>query len=255
MNHYITRETQMPGYLVFPRALLHMELTAAEINVYMLLLDRSRLSVQNEKWIDGEGRAFLYFPILDLAKSIGRSDTTVKKALRVLEGKDLIFRRRQGLGKPSRIYVKLPEDGKKASPPEGKETSPTESKDASSAEGKNASPTESKEASSPWARKLPPNKNERNKTTELKQGSKHAFGILHNLTLTAKEAQELSILPEGEAHAHKVALYLAGGWRFPDPMEAIRALARGMPMEDLLLHWPYTKQSPGPSPGRLPSYP
>ena len=156
MNHYITPDTQMPGYLVFPRALLQLELTAAEISVYMLLLDRSRLSVQNEKWIDGEGRAFLYFPILELARAIGRSDTAVKNALRSLEEKDLISRKRQGLGKPSRIYVKLPEDGKDASSPESKAASPTESKGASPAYGK--------EASSPWARKLPPNK-----TTDIKR--------------------------------------------------------------------------------------
>lgn len=159
MNHYITPDTQMPGYLVFPRALLQLELTAAEISVYMLLLDRSRLSVQNEKWIDGEGRAFLYFPILDLARAIGRSDTAVKNALRGLEEKDLISRKRQGLGKPSRIYVKLPEDGKDASSPESKAASPTESKGASPAYGK--------EASSPWARKLPPNKNYGYKTKEF----------------------------------------------------------------------------------------
>ena len=158
MNRYITQDTQMPGYLVFPRALLRLELTAAEVSVYMLLLDRSRLSVRSEKWIDGEGRAFLYFPILELAKAISRSDTAVKNALRGLEEKDLISRKRQGLGKPSRIYVKLPEDGKEASSPE--------SRDASPAEGREASPRYGKEASSPWAGRLPSNKNYGYKTKE-----------------------------------------------------------------------------------------
>ena len=161
MNHYITRDARMPGYLIFSRALLQMELTAAEVSVYMLLLDRSRLSVQNEKWIDGEGRAFLYFPILELARAIGRSDTAVKKALRGLEEKDLISRKRQGLGKPSRIYAKLPEDGKEASSQDGNDASPTASIDAFPAESWDASPTYGKEASSPWARKLPSNKNYR----------------------------------------------------------------------------------------------
>ncbi len=199
MNHYITRDTQLPGYLVFPRALLQTELTAAEAAVYMLLLDRARLSMQKEKWTDGEGRAFLYFPILELARAIGRSDTAVKNALRGLEQKDLISRKRQGMGKPSRIFVKLPESGKPASPIESKEASPAESKEASPIESKEASPAESKEASSmeskpasptegkpgspmeskeaspayrkeassAWARRLPPNKNYRDKTKEL----------------------------------------------------------------------------------------
>ena len=166
MNRYITRDTQMPGYLVFPRALLQMELTAAELSVYMLLLDRSRLSRQNEKWTDEEGRAFVCFPILELAGAIGRSDTAVKNALRGLEEKDLISRNRQGMGKPSRIYVKLPESGREAPAPESKDTSPTKGKDTCPAEGKDVSPVYRKEASSPWARKLPSNKNYRYKTKE-----------------------------------------------------------------------------------------
>ena len=158
MNHFITRDTPTPGYLIFPRALLGRDFTAAELTVYMLLLDRSRLSAQNEKWIDGEGRIFLYFPILELAGAIGRSDTAVKNALRGLEEKDLIFRERRGMGRPSRIYAKLPGAGKDASPGEGKDASP--------AYGKDASPAYGKEASSPWARKLPANKNYRYKTKE-----------------------------------------------------------------------------------------
>jgi DNA-binding MarR family transcriptional regulator len=158
MNHYITRDTPIPGYLIFPRVLLRSELTSAEQRVYMLLLDRSRLSLQNDKWIDGEGRAFLSFPILELAEAIGRSDTAVKNALRGLEEKDLISRERRGMGRPSRIYAKLPGDGKEASSPEGKAPSPAESRDAS--------PLYGKEASSPWARRLPANKNYRNKTKE-----------------------------------------------------------------------------------------
>ena len=249
MNRYITRDTQMPGYLIFPRALLRTELTAAELSVYMLLLDRSRLSLQNEKWIDGDGRAFVCFPILELAKAIGRSDTAVKNALRGLEEKDLISRKRQGLGKPSRIYVKLPEDGKEASSPESRETSP--------AEGANTSPAYGKEASSPRARRLPPNKNYTEKTMESSGRSKRTFGYFRNLTLTAEEAQEVSLLPDGEAHAERVALYMAGGYQFPDPMKTIRALARGVPMQEIANseHWPLTRRPPEPSPERPPSYP
>ena len=243
MYRTFTTTSRMPGYLILPRALLKLGLTATELSVYMLLLDRARLSSQHPDWQDAAGNVFLLYPVRELAIALGSSETAVKNAMRGLEKKGLIIRQRLGMYRPNRIYVKLPEDD---FPDVSEPVSPV---------GNEAAPPVGNEPVRHRARKLPPNKNYRNKTTELKQGSKHVFGILHNLTLTDKEAQELSLLPEGEAHAHKVALYLAGGWEFPDPMAAIRALARGMPMEDLLLHWPYTKQSPGPSPGPPPSYP
>ncbi len=219
MNHYITRDARMPGYLIFPRALLQMELTAAEVSVYMLLLDRSRLSVQNEKWIDGEGRAFLYFPILELARAIGRSDTAVKKALRGLEEKDLISRKRQGLGKPSRIYAKLPEDGKEASSQDGNDASPTASSDASPAESWDASPTYGKEASSPWARKLPSNKNYRYKTKESSLRTRPQGPTEEEYQRLQRYLRELEQKSEEEDPSH------------------------------------LTPQPPAPSPGRPPSYP
>ena len=263
MYQPINETTRFGSYLIFPRSLLQQEMTATELNVYMLLLDRCRLSARSEEWRDGEGNAFLYFPVLELAEKLGRSATAIKKAMGKLEEKGLIRRKRQGLGKPNRIYVSLPpEDGGNASQ-EGWDVASPEGWDSASPEGNEACPRRSDPlsrrretlASHKTATTLPPNNNYRDKTTELKEGSKHAFGILHNLTLTAGEAREVSLLPEGEKHADKVALYLAGGWKFPDPMGAIRKLAQGASMEDMLLSWPYTKQSPEPSPERPPSYP
>jgi DNA-binding MarR family transcriptional regulator len=252
----------MPSYLIFPRKLLKLGLTVTELSVYMLLLDRARLSCQNEGWQDEEGNTFLLFPVRALAEALDSSETAVKKAMRKLEGKGLITRQRQGMCRPNRIYVKVPEadeapsagESKAGSPPGSEAASPEVNEAVSPEVNKAASPVGRKTAS-PRARKLPPNKNYREKTTELKGGSKYAFGTLQNLTLTADEALEVFSLPEGEAHADKVALYLAGGWKFPYPMDAIRTLARGVPIEDMLLQWPYTKQSPEPSPEPPPSYP
>ena len=109
MNRYLGLGTIMPNYLILPRPLMKLRLTATELWVYLLLLDRARLSFRTSAWRDRKGRAFLYYPILDLAEAIGCSDTAVKTALRQLEEKDLIRRIRQGRGKPNRIYVKLPE--------------------------------------------------------------------------------------------------------------------------------------------------
>ncbi len=109
MNHYLGLGTIMPDYLILPRPLMKLKLSATELWVYLLLLDRARLSFRSPAWRDRKGRAFLYYPILDLAEAVGRSETAVKTALRELEEKDLIRRIRQGQGKPNRLYVKLPE--------------------------------------------------------------------------------------------------------------------------------------------------
>ncbi len=109
MNRYLGTGIIMPSYLILPRSLLKLKLTATELLVYLLLLDRARLSFRSHAWWDKKGRTFLYYPILDLAEAIGRSDTAVKTALRQLEEKDLIHRVRQGQGKPNRIYVKMPD--------------------------------------------------------------------------------------------------------------------------------------------------
>ncbi len=108
MNIFRTAETPRPIHLDYPMALLDMDLSAMEMLVYMLLLNRSNLSARSADWQDGMGRVFVYYPIHSLAEALRRSEAGVKKALNALEKKDLILRRRQGRDKHSRIYVKLP---------------------------------------------------------------------------------------------------------------------------------------------------
>ncbi len=166
MNEIFTRETLMPGYLIFPRALLTLDLNAAELSIYMLLLDRARISARSEDWQDELGQVFLYFPIEKLAVAAGRSPSAVKHALRGLEEKDLIARKRQGLGKPNRIYVKLPEAGKSADA-EGQRSLPPEGQRSTPVEGRKAYPAERRESTRPRGRFQPYNKNYRDKTREL----------------------------------------------------------------------------------------
>ena len=260
MNTLYTAESVMPSYLIFPRALLKMDLTTTEISVYVLLLDRARLSARHRNWQDRQGRLFLCFPVKELAAAIGRSATTVKKALNGLEQRQLISRKRQGLGRPNLIYVFLPEGGREAAPPEGYEDGSSDlcrGYETVPAEGSGDFPTEGYGACPPRAEDLPPNKNYREITTEQKGRSNRTFGYFRNLTLTAREAQEVALLPDGEAHADRVALYMAGGYKFPDPMKTIHALARGVPMQEMAddEHWPLTRLPPEPFPERPPSYP
>ena len=107
MTDFLTADTSLPSYMMFPRFLLDMEINETAKMLYMILLDRARLSQKNEGWSDTNGHVFLYFTIEALAEVLHKSQMTVKTALAVLEKQELIFRKRQGPGHPNRIYVKL----------------------------------------------------------------------------------------------------------------------------------------------------
>ena len=53
--------------------------------LYIILLDRARLSQKNEGWSDTDGHVFIYFTIEALAEVLPQSQMTVKTALAVLE--------------------------------------------------------------------------------------------------------------------------------------------------------------------------
>ena len=109
MTEFFTPDTNLPPYMVFPRFLLDMELNETTKLLYMLLLDRARLSLKNEGWTDESGHVFLSFTIESMAEVLHKSQMTIKTSLAALEKQDLIIRKRQGAGHPNRIYVKFPE--------------------------------------------------------------------------------------------------------------------------------------------------
>lgn len=79
----------------------------SRLRIYMLLLDRARLSMKNKDWQDDQGHVFVLYTIPSLAKDIGKGETTVKKALNQLSRQGLILKLSQGAGMPNKIYVKI----------------------------------------------------------------------------------------------------------------------------------------------------
>ena len=74
--------------------------------LYGFLLDRMGLSVKNG-WKDEEGRVYIIFTVEAIMEHLKCSNKKAVGLLRELEEKaGLIERRRQGLGRPSLIYVK-----------------------------------------------------------------------------------------------------------------------------------------------------
>ena len=106
MTQYLKFDSRLPPYMAYPRFLLEVNIGETAKLVYILLLDRSRVSMKNDTWQDEHGRVFVFYTIPDLARDIGKGETTVKKALNQLVQQDLIWKQSQGAGRPSR-YVPL----------------------------------------------------------------------------------------------------------------------------------------------------
>ena len=70
------------------------------------MLDRVSLSVKNQ-WIDKKGRVYIIFTLEEIMEELGCANQKATKLVVELEEKaGLIERKRQGLGKPTLIYVK-----------------------------------------------------------------------------------------------------------------------------------------------------
>ena len=107
MTQFLQRDCPLPQFFAYPKFLLNLNISETAKMIYVLLLDRARLSMKKEDWQDEHGRVFVRYTIQSLAKAIGKSEMTVKNALKALEQQGLIYRQRQGAGIPSRIFVKV----------------------------------------------------------------------------------------------------------------------------------------------------
>lgn len=178
MTDFLTADTNLPSYMMFPRFLLDMEINETAKMLYIILLDRARLSQKNEGWSDTDGHVFIYFTIEALAEVLHKSQMTVKTALAVLEKQELIFRKRQGPGQPNRIYVKLP-----------------------------------KETIHYTDRKLSGNKKEIKKNNLEKRGSKEPlspYGKFQNVFLSEKELEDIrQTIPDWKDYIERLSGYMA----------------------------------------------
>ena len=107
MTQYLKFASYLPWYMAYPRFLLEVNISETAKLVYMLLLDRARVSMKNDTWQDEHGRVFVLYTIPALARDISKGETTVKKALNQLVQQDLIQKQSLGAGHPNKIYVKI----------------------------------------------------------------------------------------------------------------------------------------------------
>lgn len=201
MTQFLMKDTQLPSYMAFPRFLLDIEqLNETAKILYVLLLDRARLSQKNEGWTDELGRAFIFFPIKDLAEIMHKSEMSIKTALAALEKTDLIFRKRQAPGLPNKIYVKIRPDYVTQ---KDRNLSPTQTENC---------PADRQETVSLKERKLSGSNKEKNNMKRVKQWSKDdrtAYGKYQNVFLSTEELEQLQTeVPLYREYIDKLSSYM-----------------------------------------------
>ena len=99
-------------YYKFPKSFIfnpkYAKLPSTAMIIYAMLRDRLSLSLQNGYW-DEDGRAFVYFTQDELAALFHVTRQAISKSLKALKNVGLIETKRQGLTKPNKIYVAMPE--------------------------------------------------------------------------------------------------------------------------------------------------
>ena len=98
-------------YIPLPRFLLQDEdlydITNDAKVLYALLLDRAGIS-RKKGYIEADGTIRLYFTVEDAKAKLRRSRQVATRVFHELESCGLIFRRKQGLGRPAVITLNLP---------------------------------------------------------------------------------------------------------------------------------------------------
>ena len=108
-DYFYEEQSESYSFYRIPKMLFTEEIfealsTDAKV-LYGLLLDRISLSRENG-WLDDVGRVYVYYTIKSVKKSLRCANTKACGLLRELDEFGLIERKKQGLGKPTIIYVK-----------------------------------------------------------------------------------------------------------------------------------------------------
>lgn len=113
--NYIKKDTKYSNFMFYPQFLFGMKISETAKTIYVLLLNRARLSQMNvnknsKKWCDENGNIYLNYTIENLAKAMYKSESTIKHCLHELRTTGLIESVQVGACKPSKIYVKVPDE-------------------------------------------------------------------------------------------------------------------------------------------------
>lgn len=109
LDYFYGGESEQYSFYRIPKVLFtdaHYHKVPVEAKVlYGLLLDRMALSARNG-WLDSARRVFIYFTLEDAMALMGCGHNKAVRLFADLEKIGLIERKKQGQGRPTRIYVK-----------------------------------------------------------------------------------------------------------------------------------------------------
>jgi hypothetical protein len=108
-DYFSGQESEMLAFYRIPKLLFtnayFSGLDALAKTLYGLMLDRMSLSLKN-KWFDELQRAYIYFAQQEAAEMLGCGEDKIRCLFKNLEEYGLIERKKQGQGKPTKIYLK-----------------------------------------------------------------------------------------------------------------------------------------------------
>ncbi|WP_352415951.1 replication initiator protein A [Oscillibacter ruminantium] len=108
MNYFYGNEAELFAFYRIPKVLItdnrYGNMKCEAKLLYGLLLDRMTLSMKNG-WLDAQNRAFIYYTIESIMEDLSCGHGKAGLLLAELERYGLLERKRQGLGKPDRLYV------------------------------------------------------------------------------------------------------------------------------------------------------
>lgn len=109
-KYYCEGDKRNGDFYMFDKKLMDIEKYDLGLSImakvlYMILLDRTWLSIKN-KYVDEQGSAYIYYTRKEASDKLRISEKTAGKLFKELEDMDLIEEVRQGQGRANVIFVK-----------------------------------------------------------------------------------------------------------------------------------------------------
>lgn len=191
----------MPPFIPLPRFVMAGDYTLNAKMLYGLLFNRTMLSQKNG-WVSEEGYVYIIYTIKQMADDLGRSERTVKSALRELENAGLLTRTHQGVKKANMLFLKIPDGVQVSSRPEGN-ICPMEVQDPSPCKGQKL-PTSNTDT-----------KYREQSKTERVESTHRRYGEFQNVFLSSEEYSRLEAAYPGKAaeYIERLSRYMASNDR------------------------------------------